>query len=173
MSMERVLRMGTGEVLTILRSGADTGGSAFGFEAVLPPGLSGPPPHRHRVETETFSVLEGVLRVRVGDRVRVLEAGESVTVPPGAVHAFSNPSDRPARIRTVETPAGPLEDQFRALAAAGRIPPLRRLARINVEHDLSFSVHGIPDRIQRPLWRALAILAPADRPPQGMIGRTG
>ncbi len=94
--------------------------------------------------------------MRTGRRVRVLTAGQSVTVPPGTVHGFANPWAGPARIRIVRTPAGPLEAQFRALAAAGRFPPLRRPARINVEHELSFAVHGIPDVLQRPLWRALA-----------------
>jgi mannose-6-phosphate isomerase-like protein (cupin superfamily) len=152
MTADRLLRMPTGEVLTILWTGQDTvrdrGGAA--------PGLSGPPLHRHRAETETFTVVEGTLRVRTGRRVRVLTAGQSVTVPPGTVHGFANPSARPARIHTAQTAAGLLEAQFRALAAAGRFPPLRRPARISVEHELSFAVHGIPDVLQRPLWRALA-----------------
>ena len=156
--MSRVLRLPTGEVVTILRSGNDTGGATFEIEAVLPPRLSGPPLHRHRVETETFWVLQGRLRVRLGARTLVLDAGDSVTVAPQTLHAFANPTDRPVRIRMQETPAGPLEDQFRALAAAGRIPPLRQLARINVEHGLSFALQGVPDQVQRPLWRLLAML---------------
>lgn len=63
----------------------------------------------------------------------------------------------------METPAGPLEEQFRALAAAGRLPPLVRLARINVAHGLTFNVHGVPDPLQRALWRVLAAL-PAPSP---------
>jgi mannose-6-phosphate isomerase-like protein (cupin superfamily) len=154
----RRLHMPSGEVIDIVRSGRDNGGAAFEVEALLPPRLSGPPPHRHRREIETFEVLEGVLRVRVGDETRDLQTGESVTVNPWTLHAFANPGDQPTRIRTVETPAGQLEDQFRVLATAGRLPPLVRLARINVAHELSFHIHGIPDPIQRVLWRALAAL---------------
>lgn len=156
------LRLPTGESLTLLRNGASTGGAAFEFEAVLPPGLSGPPAHRHRSGSETFAVLDGELRVRVGRERRVLGPGEEVTVPPGVTHAFANPTDRPVRIRTVETPAGPLEAQFRAMAAAGRVPPLRRLARINVEHGYDFVLHGLPEALQRPLWRILAALPARD-----------
>ncbi|MFD1524269.1 cupin domain-containing protein [Pseudonocardia yunnanensis] len=154
----RRLQMPTGEVIDIVRSGRDNGGAAFEVEALLPPRLSGPPPHRHRREIETFEVLDGVLRVRVGNETRDLQTGESVTVSPWTLHAFANPSDRPTRIRTVETPAGQLEDQFRVMATAGRLLPLIRLARINVAHELSFHIHGIPDPIQRVLWRALATL---------------
>ncbi|BBF99586.1 MULTISPECIES: cupin domain-containing protein [Pseudonocardia] len=156
------LTLPTGEALTFLRTGSGTDGAAFEVEAVLPPGLSGPPAHLHRFESETFTVVDGELRVRVGRDSRILGPGESVTVPPGVVHAFANPTSEPVRIRTVETPAGPLEAQFRALADAGRLPPLRRLARINVEHDLSFVLHGVPEALQRPLWRLLAAL-PAPR----------
>jgi mannose-6-phosphate isomerase-like protein (cupin superfamily) len=154
----RTLRMRTGEVLQIVRSGADTHGRLFEVEAVLPPRLAGPPPHRHSVETETFHVIDGALRVRVGSRHRDLGPGESITVPPWTLHGFSNPTDQPTRIRTEETPAGQLEEQFRALAAAGRLPPLRTLARVNVAHGLSFHVHGVPGPLQRLLWRALAAL---------------
>jgi len=154
----RRLHLSTGEVIDIVRSGKDNGGAAFEVEALLPPRLSGPPPHRHRREIETFEVLEGVLRVRIGDETRDLQTGESVTGSPWTLHAFANPSDQPTRIRTVETPAGQLEDQFRVLATAGRLPPLLRLARVNVAHELSFHIHGIPDPIQRVLWRALAAL---------------
>lgn len=162
MTADHLLHLPTGETLTIRATGGDTGGARFEFDAVLPPGLSGPPPHRHRAEAETFTVLAGRLRVRLGRRTVDLDAGESVTVPPGTTHGFANPFDEPARIRTVEAPAGPLEAQLRALADSGRFPPVRRLARINVEHGLSFSVAGVPDAVQRPLWRGLAALpAPA------------
>lgn len=162
MSVDRI-DLPTGETLAVLRNRASTSGAAFEIEAMLPPGLSGPPAHKHRFGSETFTVLDGELRVRLGRRRRVLGPGEAVTVPPGVVHAFANPTERPVRIRMCETPAGPLEEQFRALAAAGRIPPLRRLARINVDHDLDYVLHGVPEVLQRPLWRLLAALPAPSR----------
>lgn len=155
--MSETLHLPTGETITIVASGR--GGSAiFEVDAVLPAGLSGPPRHRHRAQTETFTVLEGRLRVQVGADRHDLGAGRTATVPRQVVHTFSNPFDEPARIRMRETPAGPLEEQFRALAGSGRLPPLGELASINVRHDLSFALHGIPDVVQRPLWRLLARL---------------
>jgi mannose-6-phosphate isomerase-like protein (cupin superfamily) len=152
----RTLHLPTGETITIRASGRDNGGELFEAEAVLPPGLSGPPRHRHRGQTETFTVVEGRLRVVHGRETGVLSAGEWVTVPPSVAHAFANPFDEPARIRVRETPAGPLEEQFRALAGGGRIPPLGLLADINVRHGLPFAVHGVPDVVQEPVWRLLA-----------------
>lgn len=77
-------------------------------------------------------------------------------VPPSVVHAFSNPFDEPVRIRMRETPAGPLEEQFLALADSGRIPPAGLLAAIDLRHGLPFAVHGVPDVVQEPGWRLLA-----------------
>lgn len=156
MSSNRMLRMPTGDVIDIVSTGEDTAGAVFAFEAVLPPGLAGPPAHLHRAEQESFEVLEGVLRVRLGAQRRDLGPGQSVVVVPGTVHAFSNPTDRPVRMVVREIPAGQLEPQLRLLASAGRVPPLLRLAELNVVHDLSFALHGLPDGPQRLMWRALA-----------------
>jgi len=149
------LRLPTGEELRFLRTGEETAGAVFEVEAVLPPGLSGPPAHWHRVEQEEFVVVDGVLRVRIGSAAHDLEAGQSVVVPPGTVHAFSNPSDRPTRIITRETPAGQLQAQFEVLASAGRVPPLLRLAEVNARHGYTFFLRGLPEGPQRLLWRAL------------------
>jgi quercetin dioxygenase-like cupin family protein len=154
----RVLHLPTGETITVLASGRGNGGAAFEVEALLPPGLAGPPRHRHRVQTETFSVLEGRLRVVLGPDARVLSAGETAVVPPGVAHGFSNPFGEPARIRMRETPAGPLEEQLVALAGSGPIPPVGLLASINVRHGLSFALAGVPDVVQEPAWRLLARL---------------
>ena len=82
------------------------------------------------------------LRVVLGRDVRDLAAGKSVVVPPPVAHAFANPFGEPARIRVRETPAGPLEEQFVALAGSDRIPPLGLLASINARHGLSSALDG-------------------------------
>lgn len=157
MTLDRI-HLPSGERLEVLRNAASTAGAAFEFDAVIPPGVAGPPAHRHRRGTETFTVLDGELAVRVGRDRRVLGPGQEVIVPPGVTHSFHNPTGRTVRIRTLETPAGPLEAQFRALAGAGRFPPLTEIARINVAHDYDYLLPGVPVSLQRLLWRALAAL---------------
>lgn len=159
MTGDRVFRQPTGETIRILRSGVDTSGATFEFEATLPSRTSGPPAHRHLAEQESFEVLEGRVSVRLGRTWREVEPGESVVVPPGMVHAFANRTDREARMITRETPAGQLEAQLRLLARSGRIPPVLAMAEINVEHDLSFALAGMPEGPQRLLWRLLAGLS--------------
>ena len=45
MSEKRMLRLPTGELISIIHTGLETEGEVFEFEAVLPSGLSGPPAH--------------------------------------------------------------------------------------------------------------------------------
>lgn len=56
----------------------------------------GPPLHRHR-ETEIFRVLEGRYLFECDGRRFEAGAGDVVTIPGGAAHAFVNITDRPAR----------------------------------------------------------------------------
>ena len=152
----RVLHLPTGETIRILATGRGNGGAALEVDALLPPGLAGPPRHRHRTQTESCTVQEGQLQVVVGRDTRVLLAGETVTVPPTVTHGFSNPFDEPARIRVRETPARPLEEQFRALAGSGRIPPIG-----GARHDQRAPRPVLrrprgPGSGAEPVWRLLA-----------------
>jgi mannose-6-phosphate isomerase-like protein (cupin superfamily) len=81
-----------------------------------PPGFPGPPLHVHPGFDETFLVLEGVLTVRVGDRVHELGRGETAVVPGAAPHTFANGADAAVRFLCVCAPGG-FEEYFRAVAA--------------------------------------------------------
>jgi mannose-6-phosphate isomerase-like protein (cupin superfamily) len=54
------------------------------------------PLHKHP-EDEAWYVLEGALRVRVGEDVHEISAGGAVIAPGGAAHTFWNPRPDPAR----------------------------------------------------------------------------
>ena len=127
---------GGGSVIAIKASGADTGGSLFLSETTIAPGFPGPPPHRHERLVDMFYVLEGVLSMRLGEDTRQLEAGSFVCVPPGVVHTFSNPSDRPVRFLNFNTPAG-WEHYMRDLGQAAADGPLtaEAIGRIASRYD--------------------------------------
>jgi mannose-6-phosphate isomerase-like protein (cupin superfamily) len=54
------------------------------------------PLHKHP-EDEAWYVLDGTLRVRVGEQVEEVTAGGAVVVPGGTAHTFWNPHPEPAR----------------------------------------------------------------------------
>ena len=74
------------------------------FELTVPPGSNVPPPHSHTDNEECVYVLEGTLRYSVGAQTRDLAAGETMSTPRGAVHAFANPFATTARALIVLSP---------------------------------------------------------------------
>lgn len=103
-----------GVTMTFKTVGNQSDGQWLTLEYSAPPRFSGPPPHWHKVTTEIFYVLEGTLTMRVGGESIEAGPGGYAFVPPGTVHAFSNPGDEPARFLLVASPAG-LEDYFAEL----------------------------------------------------------
>jgi mannose-6-phosphate isomerase-like protein (cupin superfamily) len=55
------------------------------------------PMHVHRNESEAFFVLDGALRLRIGDRTVHLNEGQSALAPPGVPHRVVVESATPAR----------------------------------------------------------------------------
>jgi len=76
-------------VVTRMQVSALTGSQHLcAFEQWIDPG-KGAPTHRHPVE-EILTVVEGAAEVRLGTSSLQLEKGQSVVVPAGARHGFTN-----------------------------------------------------------------------------------
>src|SRR5579862_8008838 len=77
---------------TFLKTSAETKGAYTLMEIDL--GQSnGPPLHYHNAFSEKFEVKEGILYLQVGKEKKILNAGDSVTVPVGTPHRFYNETD--------------------------------------------------------------------------------
>jgi mannose-6-phosphate isomerase-like protein (cupin superfamily) len=128
-----------GVQITIKIPAAATGGRYCVTESVLPPGFVGPPPHVHCHYEHMWYVLEGTLRVLVGDEVEELHAGGVAFIPVGTTHTFSTSAASGARFLGVDTP-GSLEDYYRELSRA--FPPGTTLDRGRVaEIQRRFDTH--------------------------------
>ncbi|QDV87422.1 quercetin 2,3-dioxygenase [Planctomycetes bacterium TBK1r] len=99
-----------GDVYRFLATGKETDGKYTTFEAIVPPG-SGPPPHIHSREEESFLVLEGEMTFQLGDERFVAGEGTFLNMPVGSLHCFKNESDKTARLLISLAPAG-LEEMF-------------------------------------------------------------
>jgi uncharacterized RmlC-like cupin family protein len=62
--------------------------------------------HTHAGEDESWYVLEGALRFRLGDEIADAPAGSFVFVPRGTPHCFQNVGAEQARIIVMFTPSG-------------------------------------------------------------------
>src|SRR5664279_3703955 len=94
---------------------ADTQGRLTVLQGEMTPHLAGPPAHVHSGHDETFVVLAGRMRFRIGDSFHTALPGETVYASRRLVHGFSNPHDEPARYVAILTPSG-YEGYFRAVA---------------------------------------------------------
>jgi quercetin dioxygenase-like cupin family protein len=106
-----------GGAITFKARGVQTDGALTVFEAVNPPG-QGPPYHVHRALDELIYILEGALRLRLGDRVEEATAGAFVFIPRGMPHTWQAHGADGVRFLVVLAPAG-LEQFFDRTAAAG------------------------------------------------------
>lgn len=93
----------TGERIVIGSTTADE--HVLTWELFLAPGGRVPSSHAHPVQEETFTMLAGRMRFRVGRRSCVVGPGETVRVPPGTVHSFANAGDETAHVLVETSPA--------------------------------------------------------------------
>jgi len=108
-----------GDIYAFVLTGEQTGGAFALIDALVFPN-AGPPPHTHSREDETFIVLEGRLAFTAGGRTFSAGPGETVHLPRGHTHTFTNPTDRPARALIHCAPAG-IENMFREIGTP--LPP--------------------------------------------------
>jgi N-acetylneuraminate synthase len=67
------------------------------------------PYHYHRMKHETFFIVKGTLRMKVGEEERVMREGDLLAMPPGVGHSFTGVG--PCLILEVSMPSI-LQDNF-------------------------------------------------------------
>ena len=89
------------------------------------PDYKGAGPHFHKRHSDSFYVLEGELEFAVGDKIHRAGPGAFVSVPPGIVHAFTNPGPGPVRFLNIHAPACGFTDYIRARDRGEDVDPER------------------------------------------------
>jgi mannose-6-phosphate isomerase-like protein (cupin superfamily) len=97
----------------------ETAGGLFLIEHMHLQKGGGPPLHLHYTQEEYFYVMEGTFLFQVGDQRVQLHPGESVLGPRSVPHTFTSISDQPGHMLIAFTPAGQMEDFFRAAGEPG------------------------------------------------------
>jgi mannose-6-phosphate isomerase-like protein (cupin superfamily) len=125
--------------LTVKLRSEQTGGAFALLESVLPPRTQGPGLHMHTREDETFYILEGALRIRIGEQTVTVTAGSTAYLPKGIPHTFCNPFEEPARMLGVITPGGFerfFEDQVELLRSLpeGTRPDFRAMEAVALKY---------------------------------------
>jgi quercetin dioxygenase-like cupin family protein len=124
-----------GHPMAFLVTGYDTKHTSM-FEWTIPPGFS-TGVHVHRVQEETFYVLDGECDWQVGgERVRATP-GTYLFLPPGVPHNIANASDKPARVLMTVSPPGHehyFEELAETVARGGTADP-DKIASLRARYD--------------------------------------
>ncbi|MEV6968311.1 cupin domain-containing protein [Hamadaea sp. NPDC051192] len=110
-----ILRSDPSSVITLLADAEATGGVLTSHRTTLRDGTPGTPPHFHANCDELFFVIDGRLRVLLGQEVLTLDEGDLLLVPPYMPHAYAPAPDHDADFLCVFTPGTPRADYLRLL----------------------------------------------------------
>ena len=135
---QEIIRVGQIEIRFLLE-GKDSSGQLAMFEFTVPAGAKVPMPHYHERYDETIYGLEGVMTFNVNGQPKENAAGETLFIPRGAVHGFTNLKPDSAKALAVVTPALIGPEFFREIAAivnAGGPPDVEKVKAVRAKHGL-------------------------------------
>jgi quercetin dioxygenase-like cupin family protein len=148
MSSRSIYFKGGVEVHFSLDAG-DTAEQLSLFRCVINPGARTPVPHYHKDFDETVFALRGTVHYTVDDKAIELQAGNSLFIPRGAIHAFANKTREPIEFLCYVNPgifgAGYFED-IAAVINAGGPPDVDKLQAI-MQHYGLVPVIGLKHKI--------------------------
>ena len=164
----------SGERIVIRQSAADTNGELLLWDLFLAAGGRVPSSHAHPEQEERFTVLAGRMKFRVGWRPVTLGPGETVTVPPGAVHSFANAGNCTAHVLVETRPA--LDMERLLVTAAEMARETQRTARLFPTlprpHELLLFMRDFEHEVKAPYVPAF-LLRSVVRPLAGLARRAG
>jgi mannose-6-phosphate isomerase-like protein (cupin superfamily) len=156
----------TGDQTTFYLTAADTAGALLRFEEQRSAEYSGPPAHIHLHQSEMFTVLEGTARIQMNGENHFLRQDETLTVPAGTPHTWSNGGQSQVRVMIEFRPALRMEQFTESLALLGSRgsdstqltrPSILQMALLALEYDAFLA--GPPIFLQRVIFLALKPLA--------------
>ena len=114
----------SGETIQFVQTAADTDGELLAIDLTLTPDGHVPGTHVHPEQEERFEVLSGTMKFKLGFNTIIAGPGDTVVVPAGKRHRFSNAGDEDAHVHVEVRPALRMEELFEttvALAEEGRV----------------------------------------------------
>ena len=148
----------------------ESGGTIFEFDVFMAPHYGVPIPHIHGSQAETFRIIDGTFRFALDGEELILHPGESITVPAGSTHEFSNTTDEEGHVIADFQPAGQSETLWlqrhryfrnRGITSLEDLSPsdMLQVALLQVKYD-----GGYPPAVAPSLLRAAYFLiAPTAR----------
>jgi mannose-6-phosphate isomerase-like protein (cupin superfamily) len=135
----------TASDITLLADADATNGLLTSNRSLFREGSDGAPPHFHEHAAELFFVIDGSLRVLLGEQVVTLHKDDFLVVPPKLPHAFAPAPGAEADVLFVYTPGKARFDYYRLLERlyTGQADP-QELADTQDRYDNHY--------VESPVW---------------------
>ena len=124
-----------GQPMVFLVTEKDTRHTSM-FDWTIPAGFA-TGRHVHRVQEETFYMLEGECEWHVGDQVVRATPGTYLFIPPGVPHNITNVSQKPARVLMTVSPPGHEHyfEELAKLALQSGPPEAKAIGELRARYD--------------------------------------
>lgn len=108
------------------------------------------PAHTHAHEDGFIYVLSGRIGAQLGDEAVEIDRGGAIVVPRGLKHTFWNPTEEPAAVLELFSPAG-LEGWFQELAGLvdADPPDLESIIASARDHGTELDLESLPELLER------------------------
>jgi mannose-6-phosphate isomerase-like protein (cupin superfamily) len=118
-----------------VNSAMSQGASAVLIQTTSPGG--GPPPHMHRNEDETFTVLEGEFEFLQDGEWTLLPVGQVLFAPRGHIHTFRNSGASVGKILVYVSPAG-FEKYLQEIGPLSPANDMPKILEISERYGITF-----------------------------------
>lgn len=150
---DKISNSRTGQIMIFLQTSAETNGKLLEIECYSPPSDAKEPEHIHPIQENTFKIISGSCLFSVNGEEKIIEEGQTISIPPGVRHHFWNPSNTVTHYIQEFRPALDIEAFFQTLFALSRDNKLNKNGIPNLFHgSLIMLKHKNEIQVTNPPW---------------------
>ncbi len=126
-----------GGMRKLLLDSKETAGDVYLVEGIMPKG-SEVPLHVHAKEDEIFHVLEGEVKLMLGDETIHVKKGTIIYLPRNIQHGIKTLGDNTARVLNYVIPGQNFEDFFNEMKQLGKDVSSKQRATLAAKYGITF-----------------------------------
>jgi quercetin dioxygenase-like cupin family protein len=117
---DKITNARTGQIMIFLNTGRETNGELLEIECYSPPTNAKEPEHVHPRQSNNFRMISGSCIFSVNGREEIVDAGQSISIPPNTKHRFWNSGPAIAHYIQEFSPALHIDEFFETFFALSR-----------------------------------------------------
>jgi uncharacterized cupin superfamily protein len=153
----------SGERITVLESAAATNGAYVRFEIDVPPGFHSIPMHKHPLQVERATIVQGRAGAMIDGKSHAFEAGHEMVIRPGMPHRWWNAGEESLRMIAQMEPAMHFIEFIQKIYASANAhgsdqPALFDGVYLLHKYRNEYRLQDIPAPVQRLVFPVIRVL---------------